>query len=62
MDNYRSCSKKIRKQIKNVVKTEQIGGLRINMDNVAKFGGSILIDKGFIRKKAEDKGFIKEES
>jgi hypothetical protein len=32
------------------------------MDNVAKFGGSILIDKGFIRKKAEDKGFIKKKA
>jgi hypothetical protein len=46
--------KKFRKRIVNVVKTEQIRGLRTNMDNAAKFGSPILIDEGLIKKKAED--------
>jgi len=48
--------KKFRKRIVNVVKTEQIRGLRTNMDNAAKFGSPILIDEGLIKKKAEDGG------
>jgi hypothetical protein len=47
---------KFRKQIENVIKAEQIKGLRTNMNKVVKFSGSILIDESFVKKKAEDGG------
>ena len=46
--------KKFRKRIVNVVKTEQIRGLRTNMDNAAKFENQH--GQCLIKKKAEDGG------
>jgi hypothetical protein len=41
-----------------LIKTAQIKGLRNNMNKIAKFSSSILINKGLIKKKVEYKSKI----